>query len=112
MQFVTDSDKSSPATGVPVAKASAASQSFSYPECRTIRRNGAVVGFAQRNILLAMPGAFMTIEVKRGAASVHIANYMRASSTIWPSHPRDARKRQPRASFIPVGPMAGGGGHA
>jgi len=45
MQRVADSDKSPSAAGASIAKASAVNQSPSYPEYRTIRRNGALAGF-------------------------------------------------------------------
>ena len=72
MQLVTDSDKSPSAVGVSVAKTSAVSQSPSYPEYRTIRRNGAVVGFDPGKISVAMTKAFLAIEGGQGAASARI----------------------------------------
>jgi len=72
MQLVTDSDKTPSAAGASVAIASAVNQSPSYPEYRTIRRNGAVVGFDPGKISVAMTKAFLAIEGGQGAASARI----------------------------------------
>ncbi len=72
MQLVTDSGKSPSVAGANVAQASVVNQSSSYPEYRTIRRNGAVVGFDPGKISVAMTKAFLAIEGGQGAASARI----------------------------------------
>jgi len=60
MQLVTDSDKSPSAAGASVVNTSAVLQSPSYPEYRTMRRNGAVAGVFKTRVIEYQTGGALS----------------------------------------------------
>ncbi|MDA1117156.1 MAG: ribonucleoside-diphosphate reductase subunit alpha [Proteobacteria bacterium] len=71
MQIAQESAATNPVVGESVADSSAALRS-AYPDCKIIRRNGAVVGFEPAKISVAMTKAYLAVNGSQGAASARI----------------------------------------
>ncbi len=71
MQIAQENAATNPVMGDSVADSSAALRS-AYPDCKIIRRNGAVVGFEPAKISVAMTKAYLAVNGSQGAASARI----------------------------------------